>query len=311
MTHEDEKPELRVHVGFHKTGSSTVQMALSAQADSADARFLYPVAGRLAGWPHAHHQLVQDLKFGRTDSLDATVSEWRANPEQVTVLSCEDLSALENAHLLAHLVRAFPDHRVTAVAVLRPHVDWFRSIYLERVKRGESQLLPMPYFVEHWNKLRFSAVIDTFAACGCAVEAHAYADMDLPGGLVERLTRAPLTVDVDKRHNVSLSPLMTMALREHFGRHDKPDIHATIRQAYRLDQLLSAEDKRSDIYTKADINRIENYLNHDRTALERRFGPDVFGSLSGQPTLPKGPLIDFSANAAEEILSRILQPPAA
>lgn len=309
MINDTPRPQLIVHVGFHKTGSSTVQMALSAQSDMPGAGFHYPCAGRLAHWPHAHHQLIEDLRHGRADSLKALASEVTDARAPLTVISCEDLATIENARLMGHIRSAFPDHEVRALAVVRPHVDWLRSMYLERVKRGVTILAPMDYFREHRERLRYAPILDTIAQTGCTVEVLDYAGLDLPGDLVASLTGAPLSAEVRKHQNVSLSARMSMVMLDQFrnGGGQDVDVHTLIHNAYDLDRKCRAVAPAADIFDAEQIRRIHAFYAEDRRMLSERFGLPY--AADDPAPVPKGEAVRPGPHNLPDLMRSLLTAP--
>jgi hypothetical protein len=136
-----------VHVGTHKTGTTSVQRTFAANADSfAAAGSYFPLAGRpdaLSG----HHNLAWQLNGDpRFDPACGTVSEMLAELAELrpasAVVSSEDFEYLHaQPRLLAVLADGLREigYRAVAVVYLRPQAGYVESLYAELVKYGLTQ----------------------------------------------------------------------------------------------------------------------------------------------------------------------------
>ena len=224
------------------------------------------------------------------------------------MLSCEDLATIQNARLLGHIRAVFPDYDVRAVAVVRPHVDWLRSMYLERVKRHVTTLAPMDYYREHREKLRYVPILDTMVQTGCAVEVLDYRALDLPGDLVTRLSGEVLTAQVQKRYNVSLSARMTMVLLDFYrgGGARGVDVHRLIHNAYDLDRRCGTRAPDADVFDAEQIGQIHAFFAEDRRLLAAQFGlPDADAAAPA----PKGELVRPGPHNLPELMRCLLTAP--
>jgi hypothetical protein len=126
--------KLFIHIGFHKTGSSAIQVHLGLN-DAVLRRLgiLVPRAGWSAG--NGHNGFI-----GRdTDELLAEISqemdEFSASGGRTAVLSFESFT-LFDVETIEKLSRYFAKHEVVLVAYLREQSELIQSAFLERVKGG-------------------------------------------------------------------------------------------------------------------------------------------------------------------------------
>lgn len=133
-----------LHIGTHKTGTTSIQCLLAKAEDTLKAQgLLYPTAGRPTGWGDAdwgHHVLAWALrgKRGITDEvcwhqLRAEIDGW---PGDRVVLSSEDFSPAtvdQVARVRAHLA----GYDVRVILYVRNPLGRLVSSYKQRVKMGK------------------------------------------------------------------------------------------------------------------------------------------------------------------------------
>lgn len=126
---------LLVHTGDPKTGTSSIQAALQAQAWACDKTTLWAQetnnAVALANSLAAKHSEKRDREFSR-------VRDWfQQRPDGVGVISSE-FFALRNPRQLAQaLNQYFPDLPRRTLSYVRPHASRLVSAYGQRLKTGE------------------------------------------------------------------------------------------------------------------------------------------------------------------------------
>lgn len=127
---------LVVHIGRHKTGTSSLQWTLhEAGSELARAGWLYPVAGRDprgAGAPSvvAHHALGQEVLSGSSGPIQKSFrAEIAASGDRVLVSSesMQNISAKD-------LAEVFPPSETTIVVYLREQVSYVLSGYAQLVQ---------------------------------------------------------------------------------------------------------------------------------------------------------------------------------
>lgn len=155
------RPEaLVVHIGVHKTGTSTIQASLAASYDDLLKRgILYPRAGRSRSWPgHANlpWEALDDPRHqpehGGTDALLAEIA---AVGPRVVILSSEEFTLNPRKPAPAEWAgRLYDELRVSEVQVIgyvRPQWEFLESQYPYRVRDGKESV-PFPAFVERLLK---------------------------------------------------------------------------------------------------------------------------------------------------------------
>lgn len=135
-----------IHVGLHKTGSTSIQVALSSARSLAGAGVLYPKAGRPEKAAFGHHELAwavmerrnfvpQDwaaagVEWGerRRKLFEAVREEIFASDQEKVVLSSEEFDCLAAGEIQS-LAGEFNDLVVCPIIYVRNLVDFFESAY--------------------------------------------------------------------------------------------------------------------------------------------------------------------------------------
>lgn len=135
-----------LHVGTHKTGTTSLQVFLSDNVRAlAGAGVYVPGAGRHAVGENAvtpgHHDVAWELMSDRTESLERAAAEGIAVDAPTIVMSSEEL----------HLVHTYPErldllrdtleaagYETTIVVYLREQAGYIASLFAELAKKNES-----------------------------------------------------------------------------------------------------------------------------------------------------------------------------
>lgn len=128
--------ELYVHIGFHKTGTSSIQSFLfSRRKQLASAGVLYPQTG-LAG--DSHNVLANSLKLNYDDRDRCNLftkfrNEIQSFPGEHAVVSSECfMESIDPAVVYSHL--ATTGAQLKVIIYVRPQPGWAESLYNEIVK---------------------------------------------------------------------------------------------------------------------------------------------------------------------------------
>ncbi|MEM7270093.1 MAG: hypothetical protein AAF401_12695 [Pseudomonadota bacterium] len=150
-------PRLLLHIGDHKTGTSSIQQTLAALDDPT---ILYPETGRAAGFGHQNlaWEIGEDPRFDPDKGDWATLgAEIACSDAETVVVSTEALEFKQADRALAH-IRARLRGTIDAIEValyLRPHAARIRSSFAERLKRGHGPFETRAYLDWAINSGRF------------------------------------------------------------------------------------------------------------------------------------------------------------
>jgi hypothetical protein len=288
-------PKLKLHVGMHKTGTSTLQHLLKMAYESGEYDFLYPKNGRFEHWPVAHHQLVEDLKKNDTSSLIAIREEADNSPYQDIIISCEDFSYPEYIFLAHKVINFFKDYDIEIHLTLRNFFEWLQSMYLEHVKRDVSRLLPMEYYRENFRRMNFSTIVRPFLEMACDTHIHIYESNKFVRDLFTTLTGNSVS-EYFKIHrwNESLSVPMTFFLREYYLSQRKYNVSSVIHKAWQLENFLGRPPK-VNIFTQAEIDLIYQDIKYDFTTIEKHLPKEAF-SLTTKPKVNNNNMYFYDIN---------------
>lgn len=208
------KPTLLLHIGTHKTGTSTLQRLMEDhRADLERQGFCYPLTSRP---PNAHLKIHTSFVYGLTHGTDALMAERQALMTEFAksgchtmVISAEGLSTprvIADNHL-AGLQTLAHDFDIRVVCVLRRQDYFIESLWNQYAKVNKTDkhidaFITEPDSVQHMTYL---ATLDTWSR-HATVQALGF-ETSLEAGLVESfsaLTGIALPVD-DKARNVSPS----------------------------------------------------------------------------------------------------------
>jgi hypothetical protein len=164
-----------VHAGYHKTGSTSIQVALTnAREELRAAGILYPLSGVPEAFPYGHHLLAWSLRdrpqAAHFIDADARQELWRsvcdeieASSASVVIFSSEEFDRLsfEEINLLA---RRLTEYQITPVIFLRNHADLIESMYRTYViHMGYSSSIAR-FAVEESPRLDFANMLRDWAA---------------------------------------------------------------------------------------------------------------------------------------------------
>jgi hypothetical protein len=132
-----ERIHLVIHVGPHKTGTTSIQKMLLSQARQKDCGFTYPL---LCGDEIGQHTFAQSACFPEQPACQRMLAALKAT-EGLCVLSSEELCYLP-APGIRGLRDALPDARVTIAYYQRDILSLLQSWWQETIKHGSVRSLP-------------------------------------------------------------------------------------------------------------------------------------------------------------------------
>lgn len=134
-----------LHIGRHKTGTTSIQYKLSNEFDRLKSRgILYPKIGRIGASNINHHSLFVDNFNKRKseifldkDKFSDLKIEIKSSKCKHIIISSEVLSRNSvTTEFLKCLKEEFNDYNVKVVVFLREPFDFVSSVYAERIKKG-------------------------------------------------------------------------------------------------------------------------------------------------------------------------------
>jgi len=140
-----------VHIGTHKTGTTSLQVFMAQNRTTLASAGLYlPDAGRPAQIPIGNHQLAWDLLMrGESKDLPLLTDELRKNTIEGALITSEDFDRLhvrpETIERLAEAIRS-AGYVPKVVVYFRPQAGYAESIYVEMIKHGHVH--PLANFLE-------------------------------------------------------------------------------------------------------------------------------------------------------------------
>jgi len=156
---------LYIHVGPHKTGSTTIQHAIDGHRGALrEQGLLYPKCGRGTVAPEQHWEFGEAVLHADTAALDQFITDIDAEIEAAQaeriLISTEVLSRkYVTAQDLARIPQMFPKANRVWVALLRRQDTLASSLYAEQLKKGliaypdnEARIYG-PEFLDHWQRL--------------------------------------------------------------------------------------------------------------------------------------------------------------
>jgi len=138
-----EEKKIYIHIGFHKAASSTIQAGLDINRGLLEEKgYLVPKTGCPFDKLSGHHNLVWEIRndprfdssYGTADDLIAEIKS--ANCQNI-LLSSEDFDYL-NDEEKKFLKAIFAPDKIKIIVYLREQSSWYKSSWLELVKRMET-----------------------------------------------------------------------------------------------------------------------------------------------------------------------------
>lgn len=137
------KKTLLLHIGHHKTGTTTLQLAMKRAYEQGvmnNGSVHYCLAGR-GGMLANHHlaRLVRNPKLP-TDGVggwEAAAAEAKSVDADLFVISSEAFEGLAPGRVKNRLNQHFPDYHIKLVQYVRPHLSRLLSSYAQNSKTGQ------------------------------------------------------------------------------------------------------------------------------------------------------------------------------
>lgn len=268
-----------IHAGIHRTGTTNLQIHLSANRDGLAAQGVaYP------GEARDHQALAWAILRREAGAPEARALVESAAPAGTVLLSGEDFALHEDLGWLRDLARA---HDVRAVLYLRRQDDWLNSWYNQHVKwpfnRAKSRMSPGRFLkaIDDFPWIDFDRLLDRWAR---ALGEDRVAPAVVEPGQVEDVTAdfcaragvdmAPLTRP-EARSNDSLPPHV-LEIARHLGLFEMstPE-RIRVNEALRKGLAAHAGPART-VFSPAQRNAVlDRFEASNRAAARRWFGRDA------------------------------------
>lgn len=317
------KPQLILHIGHPKTGTTSIQKTLSAARPWLQERnVLYPQTALI---PHNHRVLGPSvfgaiaekslsIRLGLTaqHAVEASIAEWDAVSRQINerqpktvILSAEGfLSAILTADpkLLQEAVQQITDQRPRILAYVRSPVLYYLSKAQQKLKGGWGLVLP-----RHFRQLD---AIEAYRACfGVGMEIRTFERNKLLAGDVvsdfaEWIGHPELVSQFSvEEENTSISA-EAMSVLHRLSRAAAISDIASLKAQRQLTKVVKRLDERIPEPTKpilhANVAAYVTKLNTDLIGLRDRYGihfKDIDYSLVGQDPGGDAPIIQSVEDA--------------
>lgn len=311
------KPQLILHIGHPKTGTTSIQKTLSAARTWLQERnVLYPETALI---PHNHRVLGPSvfgaiaekslsIRLGLTaqHAVDASIAEWDAVSRQINerqpktvILSAEGFFSsilTTDSTLLQEAVQQITDQRPRILAYVRSPVLYYLSNAQQKLKGGWGLILP--------DHFRWLDVIEAYRACfDVGMEIRTFErDKLLAGDVVsdfaEWIGHPELVPQFSvEEENTSISAEAMSVLHRLAPDTAISDI-ASLKAQRKLTKAVKTFDERIPEPTKpllhADIAAYITKINTDLIGLRDQYGirfKDIDYSLVGQDLGGKVPII--------------------
>lgn len=305
-----------IHAGIHRTGTTSLQRALSGNRDA--------LAARGIGYPglEVHHQkLAWSLKRGDADLRDVEALLATVPEAETVILSGEDFSIHEDLDWLADLAG---QHDTRAVFYLRRQDHWVMSWYNQHVKwpfaRGKSQMDPQAFLatLEDFYWLDYAALLgrwgDVLGRERVAVGVVERGQVeDVTGDFLTRLGIDPDGLEIDRTRSNDSLPVHMLEIARHLGLYDlKPGQRTRLIAALRAGlegrapgpgTVYSPEERNRILARFADANQAVAQAFFDREALFLEPAPAPDATYFHFPDLDRETLMrDWVAPVVQELL---------
>ncbi|MBK5928448.1 phosphotransferase [Rhodobaculum claviforme] len=280
------KPRLILHIGTHKTGTTTLQALMAAQRPAlAAAGICYPDTTR-SSVPHLpkHSSLFEALvdgpdAFAREHAL--ITGEFDRSGAHTLVLSEEGLSGPRHGDFGA-MARFAGDFDITVVCVLRRQDRLAEALWNQYCREGHEKAQIEAFVARPRVLLRLDYLrMLTFWQGIGTVRALSYDDLVRGAGLVAGFAAAtglPLSPQDDRRENVSPSMACASVLADLNRRGEAGDWHE-------IERALGPTARRTALGGRLRRDLLARFAGVN-AALDTRFGVRFDGTLPDEPDTP-------------------------
>jgi hypothetical protein len=274
--------KINIHIGMHKTATSTLQQLFKKAYEKNDKEFLYPMSGRMEAWPVAHHKLISDFNscdFSSHDDLLEEIRDYTDVYDGNVVISCEDYSFTDNFGALIYLINILKDYEIEIFVAFRDYIGWFESFYLERAKRRETELGSVSFVRENFNKHKYSLIINFLKQLNVGINFFNYNSDDFVKCAFKDIVGFELSDSIKIHHwNQGYSYPMTKVLMNIYKENPELSVERTIEKAYHMEKFLGVNKKDFPVFSDEQKKQILEWLAEERALLEQLI-PDMVDNI--------------------------------
>ena len=145
-----------IHIGMHKTGTTTIQATLAANRQSLiENGVLYPSAGAISTGGHLNlvYETISSWNYKPSiGSWNELIAETREHDLPLVLLSAENFSGAQNTKKIIDAIKAYcadVDAEPVIVAYVRPQYSYINSLYAQNASTGYTNRLFADYVFEN------------------------------------------------------------------------------------------------------------------------------------------------------------------
>ncbi|MGI9600469.1 MAG: hypothetical protein ACR2QE_01185 [Acidimicrobiales bacterium] len=207
--------EVVLHIGLHRTGTTTIQRFLNANRSAlAEADLLYPVGGFTAENANRGHRLLVEAVQsggGPADPWTVVLDEIDKSSARRVLLSAEEFSRMTSG--VDEVAARLDGYEVRAVMYVRHPVSFLVSAWKQQVKTGAYTGTCSDFMHERWERADYGLMAQRWeAALGRGrVQVRVYEEAEQAPGLIDDFLDV-LAIDVDRgsfrqpRERINASP---------------------------------------------------------------------------------------------------------
>jgi hypothetical protein len=269
-----------IHIGTHRTGTTSLQIALSAHSQALqDRHYLYPLSGRPPEVPHGQHNLAWeisgDYRFQKdSGGIEDLLKEIGGTTHNV-ILSSEDFGcSIHYFENFTEFIRRLQSHQfeIKLLVYFRNQIDYARSLYFALLHYGFDR--PFDDFLDEIlarGQFTWRYWVCAFCYRDFLQRLEAIGDVDIIVRSFEDAKKRSLLADC--LSNFELKPA-DLGIRAEVYANEQMDLHDAIEKfcQHRLGRLLTEDEKRITISLAAALREARIDLSVDsRSKISQRF----------------------------------------
>lgn len=156
-------PQIDIHIGTHKTGTTTIQHWLVANQEPLLRHgTLYPTSGRPLNAPDAQHRLAWAIRekseFNHSDAWTEFFDELQRTQPQRVIISAEGFDGCKEREieLLSNLLHSYS---VRVIVYFRNPLGFLKSAFKQQVKMGTWKSPPKAFLMENVERCNYPQII--------------------------------------------------------------------------------------------------------------------------------------------------------